>query len=158
LRGDAHELRTVLEGSALSGESEVGFVDEGGGLEGVSFALALEEMDGETFELLVDERDELGEGFAVASLHLGEEERDVAGGVGHGCLMLSRGGVWRKVGTGTLSRRNAGKGHAEAAERIEEGARGAKERALGRLLEGSGDRDGVSSLGCGGGGGNGGWR
>jgi hypothetical protein len=50
----------------------------------VAFALVLEEVDGEALELLVNEGDELGQGFGVASFHFGEEEGDVAWVVRHG--------------------------------------------------------------------------
>jgi hypothetical protein len=53
-------------GVVLSGEAHVGFVDQGGGLEGVAAAFASHLSAGHATEFVVEQADELGDGLGVA--------------------------------------------------------------------------------------------
>jgi len=69
----------------IADEAEVGFVHERGGLECVPAAFLREELLRDCAELIVDEREELIGGFAVALLGALNEKGDgVAGASGHG--------------------------------------------------------------------------
>ncbi len=75
-------------GALLSDEAEVGLVDEGGAFEGVLGALLQHLAAGDLAQLLVDERGEFVEGFAVAGGPAFEEAGDVFGCGVHGCRSM----------------------------------------------------------------------
>jgi hypothetical protein len=66
-RGEPEEVRAIAPGEPLlSGQAQVGLVDEGRRLQRVPLALAAQLRRGEPLELAVDQREELlvGRGFA----------------------------------------------------------------------------------------------
>lgn len=92
--GDGDEVLAVVPLGVFAGEAEVGFVDEGGGLEGVVGALAAHVGGGEAMEFGVDEGKEFLSGVGVAFGHLVEEQRDFAwvrvhGVTFRGCVVVS---------------------------------------------------------------------
>ena len=65
--GDAEEVGAVLEvGNVLADEADIGFVNKGGGLEGVAGALAGDVAFGEAAELFIDDGEQRVERGAVA--------------------------------------------------------------------------------------------
>src|SRR5882724_2070305 len=56
---------------------------QGGGLKSVTFALGSQEVRGQPLELVIDQRNQFGKGFAVAAFHLGQQQRHLARGVMH---------------------------------------------------------------------------
>ena len=71
--GEADEVGAAVPVDVFADEAEIGFVDEGGSLEGVVGALATHVGLGETVELRVDEREETIGGGGVAVVHGLEE-------------------------------------------------------------------------------------
>ena len=76
--GEADEVGAVVPVNVFAGEADIGFVDEGGGLEGVVGALAAHIGLCEAVELGIDEREEAVGGGGVAGMHGFEELGDVA--------------------------------------------------------------------------------
>jgi hypothetical protein len=77
--GEADEVGAVGPVDVFAGKAEVGFVDEGGGLEGVVWALATHIGLGEAVKLGVDQREEAVGGGGIACVHGFEKLSDVAG-------------------------------------------------------------------------------
>jgi hypothetical protein len=85
---EADEVGAAVPVDVFAGEAEVGFVDEGGGLESVVGALAAHVGLGEAVELGVDEREEALGGGGVAVVHSLEELSYFSGaGIGHGPIL-----------------------------------------------------------------------
>src|SRR5215469_12487745 len=82
--GKADEVCVVLPLDVLLlGDSKVGLVDKGGGLESMVAPFAAHVAFGEAVELGVDERQELVGGSLVPAIHRLQQKRDFAGS-GHG--------------------------------------------------------------------------
>jgi len=78
---DAEEVGAAFPvGQFLGDQARVGFVDEGGGLEGGHVALAAEVTVGQTVQFLVDERCQEIEGGFVAALPIDEKLGNGFGG------------------------------------------------------------------------------
>jgi hypothetical protein len=97
LGGDGEEVVFALPIDAgLVDEFHVGFVDEGGGLEGVVEAFLGEVVAGQSAEFVVNEREELVGGTLVAALQLGEYLGDIFAWGGHGILGGKETGDYRR--------------------------------------------------------------
>jgi hypothetical protein len=84
LGGDGEEVRLALPVDArLIDELHVGFVDEGGRLEGVVVAFLGEVMAGEGAEFIVDEGEEFVSGTTVSAAELFEDLGDIFAEIGH---------------------------------------------------------------------------
>jgi hypothetical protein len=82
-RRDSEEVSTILiVGLILPGQTEVGFVDQGGPLESVARALAAEAGIGETAQFRVDDREQPVHSGSIAGFHLAEQLRDRGGRCG----------------------------------------------------------------------------
>jgi hypothetical protein len=80
--GDGEEVGAGLPVDLLdAGEAEIGFVDEGGGLEGVVGCFAAEVDGGDAAQFGVDERDKPFFCLPVALFQFDEELGNVAGGL-----------------------------------------------------------------------------
>ena len=78
LGGDGQEVGAVLPRDALDAdETEIGFVDEAGGLDRVGRAFAAEARPREAAKLLVDLREQRVEGLPTAPARRDQEIRDV---------------------------------------------------------------------------------
>src|SRR5205823_6102090 len=82
LGGGGEEVPAALPAVLVGGadQAEVGFVDQGGGLEGVAGRLGGHPGGGEFAQLIVDEREQVGGGTAVPGRGRVEQSADV----GHG--------------------------------------------------------------------------
>lgn len=88
LGGGGIEFQAAVEiDGMLLDEAEVGFVDEGGGLEGVASAFAGEVAGGEAAKFGVDEGDECLQGGGVAGAPAAEELGDIGVGLRHRASM-----------------------------------------------------------------------
>ena len=77
LGGDGQEMGAAFEvGLALVHELQIGFVDQGGWLQGMMARLAGHLAAGDAAHLVVDEREDTVEGFGLAVAPLIEESRD----------------------------------------------------------------------------------
>jgi hypothetical protein len=74
----------ILPVDVLFGEAEVGFVDEGGGLEGVVAALATHVGGGDAVEFGVDEGEQLLGGVWISAVDGPQKLGNVASVVRHG--------------------------------------------------------------------------
>lgn len=108
---DGHELGAILPvGVVLVQQGEVGFVDEGGGLEGVAGTFVAEEVGGKAAEFLVDEGHESGEYILVAGFDFLEQDGAFACWTMHGAsrgfpIVIRRGEDWgRRIGEWTGGR------------------------------------------------------
>ena len=91
LRGDAEEVRAILPlNPGLIDHPEVSFMDQGGGLESVAAALAVQVATGEPPQFPIDHREQQIDGLAIAMFHLDQELRDVRLGVGLSCHLTAR--------------------------------------------------------------------
>ena len=78
--GDAEEVRAALPGDVLLlDEAEVGFVDEGGGLDGVAGALAAHVVAREPPQLVVDQRHQAFERRLVTVAPVDEQSGQLPG-------------------------------------------------------------------------------
>ncbi len=76
LGGGGEEVAAAVE-LLIPDQPQVGFVNEGGGVEGVAGSFGRHARGGELPQLIVDERQQLGRGLAVAGLGGIQELRDL---------------------------------------------------------------------------------
>jgi hypothetical protein len=70
-------MGTAVDLRILAYQAQVGFIDQGGALQGVPRTFAIEVIVRETAKLVVDQRDQSVEGLAVSLAPVGEKLRDL---------------------------------------------------------------------------------
>ena len=79
VRGHSEEVGAAVYLRILANETQVGFIDQGSALQGVSGTLAIQVIVREAAKFIVDQRDQSVESLAISLAPVGEKLCDLTG-------------------------------------------------------------------------------